>query len=124
VAEGLKVTLTVQLAPAARVLPQVLVLEKSPAFAPNIATCHKFIVPPPLFVKVTTCAALVVPTVWLANVRLVGDRPPAVPTPVKIIAAAFPELKAIDAFRGPAPVGLKVIFSGQFAPGPREAGQL
>ena len=41
VAVGLNVTLTVQLAPAPKVLPQVLVIEKSPAFAPRIAICHK-----------------------------------------------------------------------------------
>ncbi len=34
VAVGLNVTLIVQLAPAARLLPQVLVCEKSPGFVP------------------------------------------------------------------------------------------
>lgn len=90
VAVGLKVTLTVQLAPAAKVLPQVVVLEKSPAFAPVIAICHRCIVTPPLLVIVTLCGLLLVPTVWLAKLRLVGDRPAAVPTPVKITVWGLP----------------------------------
>jgi hypothetical protein len=61
VAAGLNATLTVHLAPASKVRPQVLVLEKSPAFAPRMAICHKFIVTPPLFASVIVCALLLVP---------------------------------------------------------------
>ena len=127
VAVGLNVALTVQLAPTPKVLPQVVVSEKSPAFAPKMAICHKFIVALPLLVNVIVCAALLVPTVWLAKVRLVGDGPPAVPTPVRIIDGGLPpalELMAIEDFRGPAAVGVKVTFSRQLPPGARGLGQL
>ncbi len=85
IAVGLNVTLTVQLPPVPKVLPQVLggEREKSPAFAPRIAICHKFIVTVPLFVRVIVCAALLVFTVWLAKGRVVGDKPAAVPTAVR-----------------------------------------
>ncbi len=52
-AVGVKVMLTVQLAPAASVLPQVLVWEKSLASAPVIAICERRIVLRPLLVMVT-----------------------------------------------------------------------
>jgi hypothetical protein len=124
---GLNVALTVQLAPTPKVLPQVVVSEKSPAFAPKMAICHKFIVALPLLVNVIVCAALLVPTVWLAKVRLVGDGPPAVPTPVRIIDGGLPpalELMTIEDFRGPAAVGVKVTFSRQLPAGARGLGQL
>jgi hypothetical protein len=63
VAEGVNVTLTVQLAPAPKMLPQLAVLEKSPAFGPRIAICHMFIVTLRLFVNVIICGALLVPTI-------------------------------------------------------------
>jgi hypothetical protein len=51
-AEGLKVTLMVQLAPAATEAPQLLVWEKSLALAPEIAMLVKFKAAFPLLVKV------------------------------------------------------------------------
>ena len=63
-AVGLKVTLKVQLAPAASVagsVPQVFVWAKSPAFAPPMVMLLMVSVPVPGFVSVTFCAALVVP---------------------------------------------------------------
>jgi len=51
-AVGLNVTLMVQLSPAPRLEPQVVVLEKSPAFVPEIAICHGCIVTAPLLVRV------------------------------------------------------------------------
>jgi hypothetical protein len=68
-AVGVKVTAMVQWAPGARLVPQLLVWAKSPEAAIEVnvrATC-------PEFVKVTAWAAVVVPTVCWANVRLVGE---------------------------------------------------
>jgi hypothetical protein len=55
---GLKVTLMVQLAPAARVDPQLLLWAKSPL----IATLLIVKLVDPVLVRVEVCAALVVPT--------------------------------------------------------------
>jgi hypothetical protein len=64
VAVGLKVTLIVQFAPAATLAPQVFVCEKSPLFVPVMAIPEplKVRVALPVFVKVTLCAELLVPT--------------------------------------------------------------
>jgi hypothetical protein len=69
-AVGVKVTEMVQLAPAATLVPQVLVSAKLDEAA--ILLIVRVAVP--VFFKVTVWAALVVPTVWLAKVRLVGDK--------------------------------------------------
>ena len=58
-AVGVKVTCTMQLAAAAKVLPHVVVLPKSPL----VAIEAMFIVALPVFCRVTSCEALVVPTV-------------------------------------------------------------
>src|SRR5258708_4233899 len=68
-AVGVNVTLMVQFAPAATELPQVLVWAKSPL----AATPVRFSEALPVFASVTDCAALVVPTVWLAKVSEVGE---------------------------------------------------
>ena len=52
-AEGVKVTLVVQLAPAASELPQLLVWEKSLAFEPNTATLVMLNAALPELVRVT-----------------------------------------------------------------------
>ena len=67
-AVGRKVTLMVQLAPAARLVPQLFVWAKSPLapIAPRVAADV------PGFLNVTAWAGLVVPTVRLAKVRLDG----------------------------------------------------
>ncbi len=70
--EGLKVTETVQLAPEAMVVPQLLEDRKSDAFAPLITMLVKVKYDVPLFKSVIVKALLVVPVVWLANARLVG----------------------------------------------------
>jgi hypothetical protein len=83
VAVGLKVTLIVQLAAAARLDPQVLVCAKSLAFAPVMLMPILVIeVVVLLLVMVMVCAALVVPTLWLLNVRLAGESWTKVPVPV------------------------------------------
>jgi len=65
---GPKVTLTVQFAPAARLVPQVFVWEKSP---PAI-TALILAAAAPLFVKMTDWAALV-PTACRPKLRLAVD---------------------------------------------------
>jgi hypothetical protein len=67
-AVGVKVTLTVQLAPAAIDVPQVLVCAKSPLVVTEDTDAAAF----PEFDKVTDCAPLVVLTVWLAKVSEPG----------------------------------------------------
>jgi hypothetical protein len=83
-ADGVKVTEIVQLAPAARLVPQVWVWAKSPEAA--IETIVRAAVPE--FVRVNVCPALVVPTVEEAKVRLVGVRltEAVLPMPVPIRA--------------------------------------
>jgi hypothetical protein len=59
---GLKVTLTVQLAPAATLSPQSLAWEKSPALAPVNARLVMLNAPSPVLLSVTDWGALVAPT--------------------------------------------------------------
>src|ERR1700737_1901430 len=58
----------VQLATAARLVPQVLVCAKSPVAVMELMVADAL----PVLLTVTACAALVVPTFWLANVRVDG----------------------------------------------------
>ena len=67
-AVGRNVTLTVQEAPTARLVPQVFVWAKSPL----VATDEIEAVAVPVFWTDTDCAALVVPTIALAKLRLDG----------------------------------------------------
>ena len=71
---GLKVTLTVQLAPAASELPQVWVCAKSPALVPVIAMEVIVNLVVPTLVRVTVFAGLVVPTATEPKFKLVGER--------------------------------------------------
>jgi hypothetical protein len=61
-AEGVKVTLIVQLAPAATELPHVLVCAKSPALVPVTAMLVMLKVALPVLRRVTVRAVLVAPT--------------------------------------------------------------
>ena len=70
--------------PMATEAPQVLVSEYC-ALGPMLVMLSAAL---PELVSVTACEALVVPTVWLLNVRLVGDNPTAgavaeMPVPVR-----------------------------------------
>ena len=67
---GVKVTEIVQLALAARLDPQLFVSAKFLKRLMPLIEREAV----PVLVKVTACAALVVATVWLANVRLVDDK--------------------------------------------------
>src|SRR5229473_7342641 len=60
---GVNVTLKVQLAPAARLVPQLFVCAKSPLTAIELIDAGAF----PVLCTVTACAALVVPTFWLRS---------------------------------------------------------
>ena len=71
--------------------------------------------------KVTLWAALVVPTNWLANVRLAGDSPAAgaIPLPTRATVCGLPlALSVTDRapVRVPAAVGLKLTLILQLVP--------
>jgi hypothetical protein len=66
-AVGLNVTLTEQLVPAARVVPQVVVLVKSPELVPEMETPTIVRVPVPTLERVTVCGALEVLIAWFPN---------------------------------------------------------
>ena len=70
VAVGEKATLIVQVAAAARLAGQLLLSEKLPLAAMPLIVSAVV----PLFVSVIAWVELVVPTVWPAKVRLVGDK--------------------------------------------------
>ncbi len=75
-------TLRVQLFPAARLLPQLLVWTKSTlglTVKPEIVICAL-----PLLVSVTVCGPLVVPTGCSPKVKLGVDSVAAGPTPVPL----------------------------------------
>jgi hypothetical protein len=120
-APGLKVSKTVQLDEAARLLPQVLLeIEKSPAFVPEIAMLLIVIDEVCPLDKVADFAALVVPVVTLPNTIDVGltETVPLVevPRPVSATVCGLPvpeSLKFNVALREPAAVGAKVIFTVQ-----------
>ena len=73
-------TFTLQLVPAASLLPQLLLWAKSP-FAVMLAIVMAVL---PVLLKVTGRAGLVVLTVWPAKVRLVGDQVTRGPSPVPV----------------------------------------
>ena len=94
-AVGAKVTLTLQLCPTLRMLSsggtlQVLVWEKSPVVVMPVI----FSVAVPVFVMVTVCGELTVPTVWFPKLRLVGETVTAVaavtPVPVTVMVWGLP----------------------------------
>jgi hypothetical protein len=122
-AVGLNTTDAVQLADAARLVPQLFAeMLKSPAFVPEIETPLIVIDEVSPFDSVAACAALVDPTRVLANVRLDGL---AVTLPVD--AGAYPvsatvcglfvaeSLKFNVAERFPDAVGAKTMFAVQLA---------
>jgi hypothetical protein len=121
VAPGLKVTEAAQFDEAARLLPQVLlVIEKSPAFVPEIAMLLIVIDEASPLVKVADFAALVEPVVTLPNASDVGltETVPLVevPKPVSATVCGLPlpeSLKFNIALREPATVGEKVTFTVQ-----------
>jgi hypothetical protein len=82
-AVGEKVTEIEQLPPIATLPAQLLVVAKSPAFVPLIPMLEIVNTPVPPLERVTVCAVLVVPTLWLPKVSVVGEGVAAgIPTPV------------------------------------------
>jgi hypothetical protein len=83
-AEGVKMTLIVQLTPAARLVPHPFVWVKSAGFDPLMAMLVMDSGASPLFRRVRVCAALAVLTSWFANTTEVGLRtaPASVPVPL------------------------------------------
>src|SRR2546421_9536398 len=73
-AVGVNVTLMVQLALIASELEQLSVSLKSLVLAPVTAILLILSASVPLFVSVTVCAGLVVPTFWLLKLKLVALR--------------------------------------------------
>jgi hypothetical protein len=130
-AAGVKLTEMVQLLPAATVVPQLFVCPKSLAFVPLMATLATVNGPVPVLLSVTDCAALVVPTVWAANVSEVGETPAVgdVPVPLSVtfwVAPTLPELSITCsvALRLPTAVGSNVTEIVQFAPTAKLAAQV
>jgi hypothetical protein len=127
VAEGVKVTEMIQLAPAATLSPQVFVWLKSAALVPAIATLVMDSAALPEFETVTVWAALAFVRYWVPNVRLEGvSEICAIPTPVPFRAAVCGEPAAlsvtvIKADRAPAREGMKVTEMVQLAPAPKVA---
>ena len=74
VAVVVNVTLIGQFAPAATLVPQVLVWAKSAGFAPPRAMPEMLSAALPLLVRVTVCAALVESMFWELKVRLEADK--------------------------------------------------
>jgi hypothetical protein len=116
-AVGLKVTLRVQLAPAATLAPQVLVWEKSPLAVMLVTLRATF----PVLLSVTVCALLLVPTACAGKVREAGERLTrgAVPVPVRLtvcVAGLALSVMVKVAVSEPARVGVKVTLRVQLAP--------
>jgi len=124
---GVKVTLIVQLAPAAKVEPQVVVRAKSPAFVPVKEVTIEARLVVPMLLRVTTWAELVVPATWLPKVRLPGARVTPVPVPVRATVCGLPEALSVmesEAVREPIALGLNVMLKVQLSPTARVAPQV
>jgi hypothetical protein len=114
IAVGLKVTLRVQLALAATNEPQVLVSEKLPLTLMLVIVRLAF----PVFLSVTLCALLLVPSFCAGKVKEVGERVTtgAVPVPVRLTVWAVGlalSVMVTTPVLVPAAVGLKVTLSVQ-----------
>src|SRR5205085_2002783 len=122
---GLKTTLIVQVVPAARVAAQLFVWAKSP----EVLIWLMFSAPSPVLVRVTAWAALLVATIWPANVNEEGDRPATGmnPAPERPMLGA-PPVKLPCAvtvpLREPSAVGVNVTVSVHEVLGVMDAGQL
>ena len=120
-AVGLNTIDAVHVPAAARLAPHVLLATlKSPAFVPEIATLLIVIEVLCPFDSVADCAALLDPTLVLANVREVGlaDTVPlaAVPVPVSVLVCGLPlaesaKLKVAD--RAPVAFGANATVAVQ-----------
>jgi len=128
---GVNVTLIVQLAPAAKLAPQVLVCAKSvvfPVLNPMLVISSELLAS--VLVSVTGCEALVVPTFGTAKVSAgdrVADAEGTMPVPVSnVVAGLARPATAMDSIaeREPVAVGLNVTLMVQFAPGAKVVPQV
>jgi hypothetical protein len=122
VVAGVKWPWIVQFAPAARLDPQLFANMNDDASLPVMLILVMDRVVPPVLVKVTLWEALVVPTAWVPNDRLVADRDTAggvVPVPVREIDCGESlalSVMVIAAVSAPEVVGPKCPWMVQFAP--------
>ena len=126
---GVKCPWTMQLAPAARLAPQLFAKTKEEASVPVTAMLAMDSGAPPGLDIVTDCDALVVPTDCAAKERLMLDRDSAgaVPVPVRLTICSVVTLlskTSSDAGREPAAAGLKVTEMLQLAPAAKVAPQV
>src|SRR5207247_215164 len=129
-AVGVKVTLMVQFAPAAKVAGLVgQEIGRAPGRERVSDGANEVIVKAdaPVFVSVTVIGALVVASSWLPKSRLVGANPTpgAVPFPLSVMVIRLPPVMAVNAsvlVRSPEAVGVKVTLMVQFAPAAKVAG--
>jgi hypothetical protein len=117
-AVGVNVTLIVQLAPTASVVPQLFVCAKSPLAVMELIVAAVV----PLFDRVVDCAAVVEPTTVDVKARLAGlafsAGPGAVPVPLRATETA-PETSVLTVsvpVREPATVGLNFTVTVQDPP--------
>ena len=125
---GLKTTVAEQLADAPKLEPHdLLVIAKSPGFAPPMATLLMLIEEVVLLLNVAVCAPLVEPTFTEPNdmdVGLTETDPLEPPEPSPVSATICGEfvaesLKSNVAVRVPFAVGAKTMFAVQLAPAAR-----
>ena len=121
VAFGVKVTLIVHDPPAATIVPQVLVWEKSAAFAPVIRNDDMVSVPKPVLVSVMFMGKLLVPTFVTGNCNIVGDKftTGCTPKPLNATVCGLPVALSVILsvpLRWPSAVGENVTVIWQLAP--------
>src|SRR5437879_4381188 len=125
-AVGVKVALIVQLAPTARLVPQLFVCAKSP-LAAMLAMFNTAV---PLLVSVDVWDRLVVPMSRLPKIRLVVDRVMTgarIPLPVREMDCGLPWALSVMVTvpsRWPTSVGVKAAVIMQLAPRARLRPQL
>src|SRR5262249_39356094 len=119
-AVGVNFTLWMQLAPAARLCPQLPALLKSPLIVMLVIDNAVVL----LFVRVTFCAELVIPTVTEPKFRLVGETvtpPLPAPVPLRLTVCGLEASESVKVkvpVRRPTAVGVNFTFIVQLAPGP------
>jgi hypothetical protein len=128
---GVNVTLMVQFAPAATLVPQVFVSENSLESVVMLMPLPANVsVPVPELVNVTTCGVPDWPTTAVGNVKLVGERVTAglpAPVPVKLTACGLVGALSVmltEEVRVPVAAGVKVTLIVHFAPAATEVMQV
>ena len=116
----MKVTLIVQMAPAATLDPQLLVWAKSLALVPETAMLVTLKAALPELVRVIVWAVLVAPTDWFPKARLVGETlaTRAVPVPERLTFWGLPVALSVMfnvLVRVPGAEGLKVTWTEHLA---------